>query len=64
MKSSYEEIAAGFRARHPDIDLRMIWVPGHQYQTKFKTLSAAGDAPDSFTPATSGWRTCSPSCAT
>ena len=48
MKSSYEELAAGFRARHPDIDLRMIWVPGNQYQTKFKTLSAAGDAPDVF----------------
>ena len=48
MKSSYEELAAGFRERHPGIDLRMIWVPGNQYQTKFKTLAAAGDAPDVF----------------
>lgn len=48
MKNSYENLAATFRKDHPEIDLRLIWVPGNQYQTKFKTLAAAGDAPDVF----------------
>ncbi|MBT6149016.1 MAG: extracellular solute-binding protein, partial [Gemmatimonadetes bacterium] len=46
MKPAYEELAETFRQAHPDIPLRVIWVPGNEYQMKFKTLAAAGDAPD------------------
>src|SRR5207249_9847158 len=37
-----------FRRDNPDVDLRMVWVPAAQYQTKLKTLIAAGQAPDMF----------------
>ena len=46
MKPAYERLAETFRQTHPDIPLRVIWVPGNEYQMKFKTLAAAGDAPD------------------
>ena len=48
MKPSYEKLAATFREANPDIPLRVMWVPGNEYQMKFKTLAAAGDAPDVF----------------
>lgn len=48
MKPSYEKLAESFREAHPDIPLRVMWVPGNEYQMKFKTLAAAGDAPDVF----------------
>ena len=48
LKASYETLAASFQQENPDIALRLIWVPAGQYQTKFKTLAAAGLAPDVF----------------
>ena len=47
-KPIYEELAAEFSREHPEIVLRLIWVPTSQYSTKFKTLAAAGEAPDLF----------------
>ena len=47
-KSACEALADDFRKRHPDIDLRLIWVPPAQYPIKFKTLAAAGQPPDVF----------------
>jgi multiple sugar transport system substrate-binding protein len=41
-----EDFVRRFEADHPDIRVKMMWVPGTQYQTKFKTLAAAGQAPD------------------
>lgn len=41
-----EEFVRKFEAAHPDIDVKLMWVPATQYQTKFKTLAAAGQAPD------------------
>src|SRR5882724_11989762 len=43
-----ERLATDFRAANPDVDLKLIFVPGAQYQTKLKTLIAAGQAPDMF----------------
>lgn len=47
-KSACEAMAAEFRKRHPEINLRLIWVPPAQYAIKFKTLAAAGQPPDVF----------------
>jgi multiple sugar transport system substrate-binding protein len=44
----YEQLLQRFHELHPDIRVRPIWVPGPQYQTKLKTLIAAGKAPDLF----------------
>ena len=44
----YEQLLARFHELHPDIRMRPIWVPGSQYQTKLKTLTAAGKPPDLF----------------
>ena len=44
----YERLLARFHELHPDIRVRPIWVPGSQYQTKLKTLTAAGKPPDLF----------------
>jgi len=41
-----EAFVRRFEADHPDIRVKMMWVPATQYQTKFKTLAAAGQAPD------------------
>ncbi len=41
-----EAMVRRFEAAHPDIRVKLMWVPGTQYQTKFKTLAAAGQAPD------------------
>ena len=41
-----EALVARFEAGNPDVRVRLMWVPGMQYQTKFKTLAAAGQAPD------------------
>src|SRR5262245_3126060 len=43
-----EHLASEFRAENPDIDLRLVFVPGAQYQPKLKTLIAAGKPPDMF----------------
>jgi multiple sugar transport system substrate-binding protein len=42
----FERLLARFHELHPDIRIRPMWVPGSQYQTKLKTLIAAGKAPD------------------
>lgn len=47
-KDRYEALVAAFHAAHPEIRVRIIWVPGGEYQTKFKTLAAAGTPPDIF----------------
>ena len=44
----FEKLLARFHELHPDIRVRPMWVPGSQYQTKLKTLIAAGKAPDIF----------------
>ncbi len=41
-----EAMVRRFEAAHPDIRVKLMWVPATQYQTKFKTLAAAGQAPD------------------
>jgi multiple sugar transport system substrate-binding protein len=43
-----EQLAAEFNDQNPDIDLRLVFVPGAQYQPKLKTLIAAGKPPDMF----------------
>lgn len=43
-----EELVEEFESRNPDIHINVIWIPAVQYQTKFKTLVAAGQAPDLF----------------
>ncbi|HEV2296806.1 MAG TPA: sugar ABC transporter substrate-binding protein [Tepidisphaeraceae bacterium] len=44
----YEQLLERFHALHPEIRVRPVWVPGSQYQTKLKTLIAAGKPPDIF----------------
>jgi multiple sugar transport system substrate-binding protein len=44
----YEQLLERFHELHPDIRIRPVWVPGSQYQTKLKTLIAAGKPPDLF----------------
>src|SRR5688500_17341573 len=44
----YEQLLARFRELRPDIPLQPMWVSGSQYQTKLKTLIAAGQSPDIF----------------
>ena len=44
----FEKLVARFHELHPDIRVRPMWVPGSQYQTKLKTLIAAGKTPDVF----------------
>ena len=44
----FEKLLARFHELNPDIRVRPMWVPGSQYQTKLKTLIAAGKAPDIF----------------
>jgi|APTNR8051073442_1049403.scaffolds.fasta_scaffold00293_11 multiple sugar transport system substrate-binding protein len=41
-----EAMVRRFEAAHPEIRVKLMWVPATQYQTKFKTLAAAGQAPD------------------
>ena len=41
-----ESLVAEFEQANPDVDVKFIWVPASQYQTKLKTLIAARDAPD------------------
>ena len=43
-----EQLAAEFGRENPDVALRLVFVPGAQYQTKLKTLIASGHAPDMF----------------
>lgn len=42
----HERAVAEFQQLHPDIEVRLIFVPRNEYHMKFKTLAAAGQAPD------------------
>jgi multiple sugar transport system substrate-binding protein len=44
----FEKLLARFHELHPEICVHPMWVPSSQYQTKLKTLIAAGKAPDVF----------------
>ena len=48
LRDLYEQQIAEFERRHPDIEVRIIWVPQGEYHMKFKTLAAAGQTPDMF----------------
>lgn len=48
LRDFYEQEVAEFERQHPDIEVRMIWVPASEYHMKFKTLAAAGRTPDMF----------------
>jgi len=48
LRDLYEQQIAEFERRHPDISVRIIWVPQSEYHMKFKTLAAAGQTPDMF----------------
>lgn len=43
-----QKLVARFEAENPDIHIDIRAVPGSQYQTKLKTLVAAGEPPDVF----------------
>jgi multiple sugar transport system substrate-binding protein len=46
MRPAFEDVVRRFGEVRPDVDVRLMWVPATQYQAKFKTLVAAGQAPD------------------
>ena len=48
MRDYYEREVAEFERLHPGVEVRLIWVPGSEYNMKFKTLAAAGQTPDMF----------------
>ncbi|MEZ5276300.1 MAG: sugar ABC transporter substrate-binding protein [Opitutaceae bacterium] len=48
IRDIHERQVAEFQRLHPDIEVRTILVPGNEYHMKFKTLAAAGQAPDLF----------------
>jgi multiple sugar transport system substrate-binding protein len=48
MKPTIDGIVQEFERDNPAVDVEMLWVPSQQYQTKFKTLVAAGLTPDLF----------------
>lgn len=48
LQDFYEQEVAEFERLHPDITVRLIVVPASEYHMKFKTLAAAGEAPDLF----------------
>ena len=43
-----EAIVADFERANPDVHVDVRWTPEPQYQTKLKTLIAAGQSPDLF----------------
>jgi len=44
----YEELVRRFHEKYPGIRVRPTWVPASQYQTKLKTMIAAGKPADLF----------------
>ncbi|MDB6128052.1 MAG: N-Acetyl-D-glucosamine transport system, sugar-binding protein, partial [Verrucomicrobia bacterium] len=48
LRDHYEAQAAAFMRAHPDIEVRILWVPNSEYNVKLKTLAAAGQLPDLF----------------
>jgi len=48
LRDFHERQVAEFQRLHPDIEVRLVLVPMSEYHMKFKTLAAAGQAPDLF----------------
>lgn len=48
LRDLYEADVAEFERLNPDIKVRVIWVPGSEYNAKLKILAAAGHLPDLF----------------
>jgi multiple sugar transport system substrate-binding protein len=48
LRELYAAEVAEFEKRHPNIEVRIFWVPGSEYNVKLKTLAAAGQLPDLF----------------
>ena len=48
LRDHYETQARAFEREHPDIEVRILWVPNIEYNVKLKTLAAAHQAPDIF----------------
>ncbi len=48
LRDYYEAEVAAFERAHPNVHVRIIWAPQSEYHMKFKTLAAAGQAPDLF----------------
>ena len=46
MRPPTEATVADFERDNPDIHVQLRWTPEPQYQTKLKTLIAAGQPPD------------------
>ena len=46
LRPATEKLVADFEEKNPDIKIDLIWVPQMHYQTKMKTLAAAGQCPD------------------
>ncbi|MBP6506285.1 MAG: sugar ABC transporter substrate-binding protein [Opitutaceae bacterium] len=47
-RDHYEAQVAEFERTHPSIKVHIFWVPGSEYNSKLKTLAAAGQLPDLF----------------
>jgi multiple sugar transport system substrate-binding protein len=48
LRDHYEAQVAEFEKLHPEIKVRIIWVPASEYNVKLKTLAAVGQLPDLF----------------
>lgn len=48
LRDLYEREVAAFERLHPDIKVRIFWVPGSEYNVKLKTLAAVHQLPDLF----------------
>ena len=48
LRDLYEAEVAAFEKLHPEIEVRIFWVPGSEYNVKLKTLAAAHQLPDLF----------------
>jgi len=48
LRELYEAQVAAFEQLHPEIEVRIFWVPGSEYNVKLKTLAAAHELPDLF----------------
>jgi multiple sugar transport system substrate-binding protein len=48
LRDHYEAQAREFERLHPNIEVRILWVPNIEYNVKLKTLAAADQSPDIF----------------
>jgi multiple sugar transport system substrate-binding protein len=48
LRDHYEAQAREFERLHPNLEVRILWVPNIEYNVKLKTLAAAHQAPDIF----------------